>query len=48
MSIVFDTANKDDIEELIRLRIAYMVDDFGVKWYSNSSWKGKWMGWIIL
>ena len=29
MSIVFDTANKDDIEELIRLRIAYMVDDFG-------------------
>ena len=29
MSIVFDVANKDDIEELIRLRIAYMVDDFG-------------------
>lgn len=29
MNIVFDTANKDDIEELIRLRIAYMVDDFG-------------------
>ena len=29
MSIVFDTANKDDIEELIRLRIAYMIDDFG-------------------
>lgn len=28
-SVVFDQANKDDIEELIRLRIAYMIDDFG-------------------
>ncbi|MBQ7708065.1 MAG: GNAT family N-acetyltransferase [Lachnospiraceae bacterium] len=29
MSIVFDRANKNDIDELIRLRIAYMIDDFG-------------------
>lgn len=29
MSIVFDVAGKKDIPELIRLRIAYMVDDFG-------------------
>ena len=29
MSIVFSEATKDDIPELIRLRIAYMVDDFG-------------------
>ena len=29
MSIVFDTADKNDIKELIRMRIAYMVDDFG-------------------
>jgi len=27
--IVYDIANKDDIDELIRLRIAYMIDDFG-------------------
>ncbi|MBR5097007.1 MAG: GNAT family N-acetyltransferase [Treponema sp.] len=27
--IIFDTANKNDIPELIRLRIAYMIDDFG-------------------
>ena len=27
--IVYDTANKNDIEELVRLRIAYMIDDFG-------------------
>ncbi len=27
--IVFDTANVNDIEELVRLRIAYMIDDFG-------------------
>ena len=25
----FDIATKDDIDELIRLRIAYMIDDFG-------------------
>jgi len=29
MNIIFDTANKNDIDELIRLRIAYMIDDFG-------------------
>ncbi|MBR6881190.1 MAG: GNAT family N-acetyltransferase [Clostridiales bacterium] len=29
MDIIFDTARKDDIDELIRLRIAYMKDDFG-------------------
>ena len=28
-SIIFDIAGKDDISELIRLRIAYMIDDFG-------------------
>ena len=28
-NIIFDTANKSDIPELIRLRIAYMIDDFG-------------------
>ena len=27
--IVFNMAGKDDIPELIRLRIAYMIDDFG-------------------
>ena len=27
--IIFDTANKDDIPELIRLRFAYIIDDFG-------------------
>ncbi len=27
--MVFDTANLDDIDELVRLRIAYMIDDFG-------------------
>ena len=27
--IIYDTANKNDIPELIRLRIAYMIDDFG-------------------
>lgn len=27
--VVFDVANKDDISELIRLRIAYMIDDLG-------------------
>jgi len=27
--IIFDKANKDDIDELVRLRIAYMIDDFG-------------------
>ena len=27
--IIFDTANTDDIPELIRLRILYMIDDFG-------------------
>lgn len=29
MNIIFDEASKDDIKELIRLRIAYMIDDFG-------------------
>ena len=28
-NIVFDMAGKDDIPELVRLRIAYMIDDFG-------------------
>ena len=27
--IIYDTANKEDIDELVRLRIAYMIDDFG-------------------
>ena len=27
--ITFDIAKEEDIEELIRLRIAYMKDDFG-------------------
>lgn len=27
--IKFDTATKKDIPELVRLRIAYMIDDFG-------------------
>ncbi|MBQ1833734.1 MAG: GNAT family N-acetyltransferase [Treponema sp.] len=27
--IVFDTADKNDIPELVRLRIAYMIEDFG-------------------
>lgn len=27
--VIFDTANKEDIPELIRLRIAYIADDFG-------------------
>lgn len=29
MNILFGEASKDDINELIRLRIAYMIDDFG-------------------
>ena len=29
MGIVFDEATKDDINELIRMRIAYMNEDFG-------------------
>ena len=29
MGIVFNEATKEDIDELIRLRIAYMIDDFG-------------------
>ncbi len=29
MSVTFDTANNKDISELIRLRIAYIVDDYG-------------------
>ena len=29
MDIVFDIAAKEDIRELIRMRIAYMIDDFG-------------------
>ena len=27
--VIFDMAGKDDISELVRLRIAYMIDDFG-------------------
>lgn len=29
MEVVFDEATKADIDELIRLRILYMIDDFG-------------------
>ena len=29
MGIVFGIATKEDIKELIRMRIAYMMDDFG-------------------
>ncbi|MCR5625204.1 MAG: GNAT family N-acetyltransferase [Lachnospiraceae bacterium] len=29
MNIKYDIADKNDIDELIRLRIAYMIDDFG-------------------
>lgn len=29
MNIQFGEATKEDIEELVRLRIAYMIDDFG-------------------
>ena len=29
MNIKYDIATKNDIDELIRLRIAYMIDDFG-------------------
>lgn len=29
MNILFDEASKDDIKELISLRIAYMIHDFG-------------------
>lgn len=29
MNILFSKATKDDIPELVRLRIAYMMDDFG-------------------
>lgn len=29
MNITYDIATKNDIDELIRLRIAYMIDDFG-------------------
>ena len=29
MSIVFGEATKEDIDELVKLRIAYMVEDFG-------------------
>lgn len=29
MKIIFKTASKTDIHELIRLRIQYMIDDFG-------------------
>ena len=27
--VIFDMANRDDIPELVRLRIAYMIDDYG-------------------
>lgn len=29
MNVTFDIANKDDISELIRLRIMYIIEDFG-------------------
>ncbi|SDB69610.1 GNAT family N-acetyltransferase [Butyrivibrio sp. INlla16] len=29
MNVTFDTANKKDISELTRLRIAYIMDDYG-------------------
>ena len=29
MSVTFDTANNNDIAELVRLRIAYITDDYG-------------------
>lgn len=29
MNITFDEATKEDIDELIKLRITYMIDDFG-------------------
>ena len=29
MSIIYSEATKEDIDELIRMRIAYMMDDFG-------------------
>ena len=29
MSIIYEEADKEDIDELIRMRIAYMMDDFG-------------------
>ena len=29
MGITYGEATKDDISELIRMRIAYMADDFG-------------------
>lgn len=29
MSIIFEQASKSDIDELIRMRIEYMIDDFG-------------------
>ena len=29
MNIIYDEATKEDIDELIRMRIAYMMDDFG-------------------
>ena len=28
-NVIFDMVGKDDISELVRLRIAYMIDDFG-------------------
>ena len=35
MNIVFGQADLSDIDELIRMRIAYMIDDFGK--HSNMS-----------
>ena len=29
MEIIYDIANLNDIPELVRLRILYMIDDFG-------------------
>ena len=30
-NLIFDVAGIDDISELVRLRIAYMIDEFGNK-----------------
>ena len=41
-NVIFDMAGKDDISELVRLRIAYMIDDFGtISVYTESEYRGK-------
>ena len=34
-SIIYDTATISDIPELVRLRILYMIDDFGSLTYDS-------------